>query len=91
MAANPDSQTFWEHLDELRSVILKSLMVAAVFAVAAFCFKEDLFDVVLSPRMPDSSPIDCFIESADLSPDRMIRISLCNSSIPASQNSLSST
>lgn len=50
MAGNPDSQTFWEHLDELRSVILKSLLVAAVFAVAAFCFKEDLFAVVLAPK-----------------------------------------
>ncbi|MBQ8158925.1 MAG: twin-arginine translocase subunit TatC [Prevotella sp.] len=42
--------TFWEHLDELRSVIIKSLIVFAVAAVAAFFMKEQLFDVVLAPR-----------------------------------------
>lgn len=45
--------TFWEHLDVLRAVILRSLAVCAAFAVAAFCLKETLFDVVLAARSSD--------------------------------------
>lgn len=45
--------TFWEHLDELRTVILRSLCVVAVLAVVAFCLKDSLFAVVLAPRSSD--------------------------------------
>ena len=40
MAADTDKQSFWEHLDVLRAAIVKSLLVAVVFGVAAFCFKS---------------------------------------------------
>ena len=44
------AQTFWEHLDEFRSVLLKALAVVAVAAVAAFCAMPWVFDtVVLAP------------------------------------------
>jgi len=42
--------TFWEHLDELRWAILRSLGVTVVFAVTLFCLKDQLFNVVLAPR-----------------------------------------
>jgi len=45
--------TFWEHLDELRAVILRSLCVVLVLAVVAFCLKDSLFAVVLAPRSSD--------------------------------------
>lgn len=45
--------SFWEHLDVLRTAILKCLLVAVVFGVAAFCFKEELFAVVLAPKESD--------------------------------------
>ena len=45
--------TFWDHLDILRWAILRSLAVAVVFAVAAFCLKDLLFAVVLAPRSSD--------------------------------------
>lgn len=45
----PEEQTFWTHLDELRSTILRILFATIVFAVVAFCFKEQLFRIVLSP------------------------------------------
>lgn len=41
--------TFWEHLDELRSVLIKSLVAWMVASAAAFCFKEPLFDLVFRP------------------------------------------
>lgn len=52
-ANNTESATFWEHLDELRSVIIRILIVAMVIAVAAFCFKDILFAVVLAPQSPE--------------------------------------
>lgn len=45
-----EQATFWEHLDVLRWVIIRSLGVATVFAVVAFCMKDLLFSVVLAPR-----------------------------------------
>ena len=47
-----DSQpmTFWDHLDELRGVIIRMLVVTLLVAVAAFCLKDELFAIVLAPR-----------------------------------------
>lgn len=50
MAENTDNQSFWDHLDVLRAAVLKSLLVAVVFGVVAFCFKEQLFAVILAPK-----------------------------------------
>lgn len=47
------TQTFWEHLDELRAVLLRAAGVAVVCAVVAFLFKEELFAVVLAPKESD--------------------------------------
>ena len=45
--------TFWDHLDELRSVIIRVLVITALAAVVAFCLKDELFAVVLAPRTSD--------------------------------------
>ena len=45
--------TFWEHLDELRSVIIRSLLVVVMAGMAAFFLKDWLFAVVLAPRTSD--------------------------------------
>ena len=45
--------TFWEHLDELRSAIIRILLVVALLAIVAFVLKEPLFKVVLAPRSSD--------------------------------------
>lgn len=45
--------TFWEHLDELRNGILRSLAVVTIFALLAFGFKDELFAIVLAPKDPD--------------------------------------
>ena len=56
-AGKPSEQqetlTFWDHLDELRTVIIRILVITALAAVAAFCLKEELFAVVLAPRSSD--------------------------------------
>ena len=50
MATETNTQSFWEHLDVLRTAIMKIVIVAVVFGIAAFFFKEQLFDVVLAPK-----------------------------------------
>ena len=45
--------TFWDHLDELRSVFIRILVVTAVAAAVAFCLKDELFAIVLAPRSSD--------------------------------------
>lgn len=50
--------TFWEHLDELRSVLLKSLGAWLVASVAAFCFKQPLFDLIFRPLEPGQQLIN---------------------------------
>ena len=45
--------TFWDHLDELRSVIIRILVVSVLAALVAFCLKDELFAVVLAPRTSD--------------------------------------
>ena len=47
------NMTFWDHLDELRGVIIRMLVVAAVGAAVAFCMKDELFALVLAPRSSD--------------------------------------
>ena len=53
MATDTDRQSFWEHFDVLRAAVMKSLLVAAVFGIVAFCFKEQLFAVILAPKDAD--------------------------------------
>jgi sec-independent protein translocase protein TatC len=45
--------TFWDHLDELRGVIIRALLVTMVAAAVAFCLKDELFAIVLAPRSSD--------------------------------------
>ena len=42
--------TFWEHLDVLRGSIIRILVVSVVCGIGAFCFKEQLFALVLAPK-----------------------------------------
>ena len=48
-----DQLTFWDHLDVLRSSLIRMGVAIVVFAVVAFCLKEPLFSVVLAPRSSD--------------------------------------
>ena len=43
-------QTFWDHLDDLRSSIFRAVLVSAVFSVVAFVLKDVLFNIVLAPQ-----------------------------------------
>lgn len=43
-------QTFWDHLDELRGSLIKMIAAIFIFAIAAFCFKDELFQIILAPQ-----------------------------------------
>ena len=45
--------TFWDHLDELRSSLLRMLCAVVLFGIIAFCLKDELFAIVLAPRSSD--------------------------------------
>jgi len=47
------NMSFWDHLDVLRGVLLRSIVAIVVLAVVAFCFKDPLFAVVLAPCKAD--------------------------------------
>lgn len=53
MSNSSEFATFWEHLDELRSRLIRMALVVAGCAVVAFLLKEQLFGVVLAPRNSD--------------------------------------
>lgn len=53
MAEQEAELTFWEHLDVLRSSLIKMIVVAVGAGLVAFCFKDTLFDIVLAPKDPN--------------------------------------
>ena len=54
MSSNADHiGTFWEHLDELRSCLIRIAIAVIGFAFFIFFFKDDLFRIVLAPKSSD--------------------------------------
>ena len=51
--ASDASPSFWDHLDELRSVIIRSLIVWAVCFVVLFSLKKILFTLLFAPSTSD--------------------------------------
>jgi sec-independent protein translocase protein TatC len=48
-----EPQTFWDHLDVLRAVLIRTAIAVVVFGIIAFCMKEELFSIVLAPCSSD--------------------------------------
>ena len=54
MSTNADHiGTFWDHLDELRSCLIRIAIAVIGFAFFIFFFKDDLFRIVLAPKSSD--------------------------------------
>ena len=47
------AESFWDHLDELRSVLIRCVVAWGICAVAAFCFRDALFAFLFAPTHPD--------------------------------------
>ncbi len=67
---------FWDHLDELRSCLLKALVAVVLCAVAAFCCKDLLFAVVMAPSKSSFVTYRLFTRLTGVSSD--FHISLFN-------------
>ena len=53
-AADEAEMSFWDHLEDLRGTLFRSIIAICAFTILAFCFKKILFDViVLAPVTPD--------------------------------------
>ena len=50
---NENKLSFWEHLDALRTALLRIVIVTTLFAIVAFCLKEQLFAAMLAPQQED--------------------------------------
>ncbi len=49
----PTTQTFWDHLDDLRSVLIRIVVAVLLCSVGAFCLKDIVFWVILAPQSSD--------------------------------------
>lgn len=45
--------SFWDHLDELRRVLMRIILVTGVIGLAVFAFKDEVFAAVLAPSKGD--------------------------------------
>lgn len=76
------NMTFWEHLDELRGSLFRMLAAVALMSVAAFAFKQILFDVVLAPtnsefityRILGSEPFQIHLINTQLTEQFMVHL-----------------
>lgn len=50
---NPQELTFWDHLDELRNTLFRIAIAVVVLMLLAFCFKDELFGIILAPKESD--------------------------------------
>lgn len=48
--ADQTAQTFWNHLDELRSSIIRMVLAVVLLSCFLFFFKTELFAIVLAPK-----------------------------------------
>ena len=46
----PATGSFWDHLDELRNILLKTALVTVLCSVVAFIFKDLVFEIVFAPK-----------------------------------------
>ncbi len=53
MTKQEEHLSFWEHLDVLKTSIIKMLLVCVVCGVVAFYFKHELFAIILAPSQSD--------------------------------------
>ncbi len=46
-----DNKTFWEHLEDMRGMLIRSAIYLLIFTIIAFCFKDFIFNnIILSPK-----------------------------------------
>lgn len=89
-----ETGSFWEHLDVLRACIFRILAVVVIAAIAAFCLKEQMFDLVLAPSKSsfflyqwiDAEQFDIHLINTGLTEQMMIhlKVAMCFGVLAAS-------
>lgn len=51
--------TFWDHLEELRRVLFRVVGVVVALMLVTFCFKEEMFGIVLAPQQDNFLLYQC--------------------------------
>ena len=80
--------TFWDHLDELRKVLFRIIIVVIAVMLVAFLNKELLFDIILAPYKSDFIiyRFFCYLSEltsiSDLCPDEF-HVELINTELPS--------
>ena len=67
-SATAEQMSFWDHLDALRAVLMRVLLVAGILAIGAFMAMPWIFDhVIMAPTSPDFPTYSLFDRIAALS------------------------
>jgi len=77
-----EQATFWDHLDELRNCLWRIVLAVLVGGIAAFCFKEPMFEVILAPchsdfilyRLVGAEPFNIHLINTGLAEQMLIHI-----------------
>ncbi|MBP5526613.1 MAG: twin-arginine translocase subunit TatC [Paludibacteraceae bacterium] len=60
------AKSFWDHLDELRTCLIRIIIVVLVGAIVAFAMKTEVFSVVLAPTKSDFITYRWFSQFGDI-------------------------
>lgn len=84
---NQNEMSFWEHLDELRKVLIRCAVLIVVFMAAIFSAKDFVFDKIVFAPIDSDFPlyrmIDRFMHSLGLGALEPFRIGLINIDLSA--------
>ena len=77
-----NSGSFWEHLEELRGVLLRLLAAVVTLSIVAFILKEPLFRLVLAPskgdfplfQLLDAAPFELYLMNTGLTEQFLIHV-----------------
>ena len=67
MSSEDGNLSFWDHLDELRGMLMRIIGITVLFGIGAFFFKEQLFELVLAPTKSDFVTYRLFAKLAEYS------------------------
>lgn len=60
------AKSFWDHLDELRTCLIRIIIVVLVGAIVAFAMKTEVFSIVLAPTKSDFITYRWFSQFGDI-------------------------
>jgi sec-independent protein translocase protein TatC len=65
-SSSQQERTFWDHLDDLRKVLFRSVVVVVVCAVVVFINKDTLTDIIFAPQNSDFVTYTTFCKLAEV-------------------------